>query len=247
MSEHPKLATIRALLAKAESSDYEGEAETYRAKAFQLMAEHGVEQTMLDAHKPVDSRETVVNRFIEVEGKWALAKARFLQRIVVAMRGQAVRYTGASDKARTEIVRVYGYPSDLDRAELLWTSLCLQLYTAVNRTEIPWHIQGYKGEVRAFRNSLVMGFVSEVADRVREREQWAAKSAEQSPAGSGTALVLADRETAVEAIYRKDNPKIVRNNMRISNERGYEAGQREGRRANIGGTGLGQTGQRAIG
>ena len=63
--EEKVLERVRALLAKAEGTDYPAEAETYAAKAAELIARHGVEQAMLEARDgggdPVESREIAVS------------------------------------------------------------------------------------------------------------------------------------------------------------------------------------------
>ncbi|MGH3566379.1 MAG: DUF2786 domain-containing protein, partial [Pseudonocardia sp.] len=47
-----KLDTVRKLLAKAEGAATQAEAETYTAKAMELMARHGIDSALLAAATP---------------------------------------------------------------------------------------------------------------------------------------------------------------------------------------------------
>lgn len=244
MSDNAKLALIRALLAKAEATEFEAEAESFRAKAFELMAQYGVEEAMINNLKPEGAKEAVESRRVVVDGRYALPKARFLQKIVVAMRGRAIRLVSERG-ASSQVIQVFGFPSDLDRAELLWTSLCLQMYTMVNHAVVP-----YYESPRGYRNGLVAGFIETVGQRVKEREAKTRDEAEDASASDtvSVALVLFDRDSAVERAYETAYPRTKSSSSSFGlGSGGYYEGQAHGRKANLGGTGLGRASQTAIG
>lgn len=274
MSEsHPKLVLIRNLLAKAEGTEFQEEADALREKAFALMAKFGVEEAMLNAHRPEAVREVPEVRDIEVlVGPYQKQRVEFLQQLMTAMGCENVHYINPRKKrqrrTRFEMrygiekkpavknepkpmrVECVGFPSDLDRAEILWTSLVLQMHTMLlDDSKMGWMD---RGEKRSYNNGRVAGFISEVSSRVRIREAATRQEARNDETtGSSTALVLASRKDAVAALWaeRHDPKSFSRSSSSFgqSNDYGKEAGRAAGRRANIGGTGLGKSEQRGIG
>lgn len=245
MEQHPKLAKIRALLAKAEGTQFEAEAEAYRETALRMMAEYGVEEAMLNEYRPEGSKEEVESRRIEVVGSYALSKAQFYQSVIKAMGGRAVRMVNQRGASK-QVIMAYGYPSDLLRAEVLWTSILLQLGTALKNADRPWHVND-RGSIRAFNNAFVIGYFDRVGDRIQEREDRTRQQASQEPTqGTSTELVLVNRQLAVNNQFEKAHPKIRYSQRSTQSPMGFGAGRREGNRANIGGTGLGRAGQRAL-
>lgn len=286
-----KLGVIRGLLAKAEASEFQAEADTLRDKAFSLMAQYGVEQAMLESFQPEGVKAVPLVRVIEVlPGAYQSQWVDFLQTLMKIMGCQNVHYTKpkkkrarrrsawevsqdrrraqqAAELAReagqelakpvkpkaepvVERVECLGFPSDLDRAELLWTSLCLQMFTMLLDDSGMWHMT--RGEKRSFNNGRVVGFTEAVANRVRAREELAKQEAAVSePVGVSTALVLATRADQVLAMWheRHDVDSFTSHSSSFG-QRDYDgqsAGRAAGRRANIGGTGLGRASQGALG
>lgn len=124
-----KMRQIQALLDRASNTPFEAEADSARAKADQLMTEFIIEQWELDQLKPRNQREEVENRFIDVCSNDHTALASFM-RLVSAVgthcRCRMLHYSYGV-KGTTYRVRLWGFPSDLDYAEMLWTGLLLQL------------------------------------------------------------------------------------------------------------------------
>ena len=71
-----KLDTIRKLLAKAERAATAAEAETYTAKAMELMARHGVDAALLAVARPGSDR--IGPQRIAMEDPYSAGKARLL-------------------------------------------------------------------------------------------------------------------------------------------------------------------------
>lgn len=223
-----KLELVRKLLAKAEGTDNEHERETFMKAAADLMAKYGIEQAMI-AVGQVRSRPT--SRLVRVEASaYAARHFDLIHHIAEAMGCQAIllpaRY--GANTSEKKAMHIFGYESDIERAEVLYTSLLLQMASGLRRVQIP-----ADQSPRAYRNSWLLGFVNTVARLVREREQ-----AARQEAGTGAELVLADRSAAVVSEFREAYPHIRRSRPRSSG-RGYRDGQQAGERANLGGTGLG--------
>jgi hypothetical protein len=238
------LSKVRALLAKAEDpAATESEAEAFTAKATELMAKYGIEQALLadaqpDSGKPAD-------RIITVTAPWAREKQSFVAGIVEALRGRAVMKTGPAGYR----VHMFGFESDLERAELLYTSLLLQMTNQLAHVQVP-----YYDEPRVYRRSWILGFRVEVVQRLREAEK---RATERAMGGGGTAgmgpgvsgrstdLVLADRAAIIERRVNDEYGKLKGRRTTFRGT-GFAAGQAAGSRANIGQVGL-AGGRRAIG
>ncbi len=126
-----KLETIRALLAKADGTDFPEEAEAFRSKADALMTAYAIEQWQLDALEDADrasklpvSRDVNINWWMTSPLKdqlWSLllSVARHCRISVVP---HAVQWHG-----NKPAVPVVGLESDLDYFDMLFSSLYLQL------------------------------------------------------------------------------------------------------------------------
>src|SRR6202044_3222583 len=180
------LDRVRKLLAKAEADGVTPpEAEALTAKAAELMARYGIDRALLAATRPETDKPS--SRIIDIANPWAQVRAHLLAGLAGAMRCQCILLTPERGGAR---VHVFGYASDLERADILYTSLLLQMAHGLSATVVPVGVRS----PRAWRRSWLLGFVSAVIGRVRAAEDRAAAGAEgQVQTGPSTALVLADR------------------------------------------------------
>lgn len=224
------LAKVRALLAKAEDpACTEAEAEALTAKATELMAKYGIEQAMLanSGIKP----DAPADRIVTMTDPWAREKQSLVSGIVEALRGRAVLRSGPLGHR----VHLFGYESDLERAELLYTSLLLQMTQQLAHVEVP-----YWENTRAYRRSWIIGFRQEVVRRIREAEERAVAEASnpgQQTTGPSTALVLADRKAVIEQRMFAEYGKLKARRTTFRGS-GLQAGRAAGRTANIGQTGI---------
>jgi hypothetical protein len=233
MSSDPPSALldrVRKLLAKAEAEGVTpAEAEALTAKAAELMARYGIDRARLAASRPDTDRPG--NRVIDIANPWAQVRAHLLAGLAGAMRCQCVLLSTDRPGAR---VHVFGYASDLERADILYTSLLLQMAHGLAAAAVPDGVRS----PRAWRRSWLLGFVTAVVSRVRAAEERAAAGAEADAGpGPSTALVLADRAVAVRRQLEQAYPVTRRTRITYSG-RGYRAGYAEGQRADIGRTRL---------
>jgi hypothetical protein len=232
------LERVRKLLAKAEDDGVTpAEAEALTAKAAELMARYGIDRALLAATRP--ETDQPANRVIDVPNPWAQVRAHLLAGLVGAMRCQCVLLPAAGGKR----VHVFGYTSDLERAEMLYTSLLVQMAHGLAAAEVPVTARS----ARAWRRSWLLGYASAVVARVRAAEERAASDAEDRRDGTGpsTALVLADRSLVVRRHCEEAYP--VTRKMRITyTGSGYRTGYAEGERADIGGARLRPGSARAL-
>jgi len=232
------LERVRKLLAKAESDGVTpAEAEALTEKAAALMAKYGIDRALLAAARP--DTDQPASRLIDVPNPWADVRSHLLAGVVTAMRCQCVLLPATGGKR----VHVFGYQSDLERAEMLYTSLLVQMAHGLAAAAVPPAARS----VRAWRRSWLLGYTSAVVGRVRAAEERAASEAGQAdPAGDGpsTAVVLADRALVVRRHCAEAYP--VTRKLRITySGSGYGSGYAEGERADIGGRRL-RPGRRAL-
>jgi hypothetical protein len=234
-AEDPKLERIRKLLTKAEGAATVEEADAYNMKASELMARHGVDAAMLAATgaKP----DKLAERRISMTDPYSKEKSQLACWVGRALGCRGVQHLGYGSGRTVTSVTLFGFESDLQRAEILFTSLLLQATRQVTAQRPPaWTSES----TAAFRRTWLVGFASEVYRRLTSTERAAA---EQHPptasAGPSVALVLANRQSAVTTAFEERFPKLRPGRRRQLSGSGYRAGADAGRRADLGGTRLG--------
>ena len=227
------LDRVRKLLAKAEDEGCApAEAEALTAKAAELMARYGIDRALLGALRPETDRPA--DRVFILANPWGDVKRHLLAGLAMALRCQCVQ-TRSEEGTR---LHVFGYTSDLERADILFTSLLVQMARALAQQAVP----GYGGEARAWRRSWMLGYAAAVVARVRAAEEAAAASAGAAEAegaahGQSAALVLADRSLVVRRQVATAYPRLRKARVTYSGG-GYGDGYREGQKADIGGAKL---------
>src|SRR5580693_4230853 len=221
------LDRVRKLLAKAEDEGCTpAEAEALTAKAADLMARYGIDRALLGAVRPEADRK------FGFEAPWADVKAHLLAALATALRCQCVQ-TQTEEGPR---LHVFGYSSDLERAEILFTSLLVQMARALAQQVVP----AYGNSAKAWRRSWMLGYCAAVVARVRAAEEAAVASAGADDAAAAAdgaasaALVLADRSLTVRLQVSAAYPRLKKKRVTYSGS-GYGDGYREGQKADIGG------------
>jgi hypothetical protein len=227
---HPKLARIRALLAKAEATNFEAEAETYRAKANQLISEYGIDAALAHAEQAI--REEVGEIEILISGAYRKDQRTLLASTFNALNCKTFTFAGKT----TDRVRCFGYAADLERAEILYTSLLIQGLRGMKSAP-----QGYSGRgTMANRRAWFYGFLSRVTERIEESEQRAQDQAADTSTGLSVALVIRDRSALVKDHYESVLDGLRASGVKTSTRRttlsgsGYKDGRAAGDRADIG-------------
>ncbi len=194
------LVRIRALLAKAEATEYAQEAEALSARAQQLMAKYSIDHALLAAQ--VGQPETPGGRRLPVDNPYEAPKVTLLQTVAQANRARTVwlRELG--------LVTVIGFTPAVDATELLFTSLLVQASAAMMRAGATKDSSG-RSRTRAFRQSFLVSYAVRIGERLAEaagqaEREAVAEQAAAVPAGAGLAggqdLVpfLAARDRAVD-------------------------------------------------
>jgi hypothetical protein len=223
---HPKLDKIRKLLAKAEANGTTPEErDALNAKAAAIAAEHGINIAMAASSRP-GSDELVLKEY-EIDGDYSREQATLMYWVLEG--------TGSKCCLTAAGLTAIGHQCDIDRGEVLFTSLCLQMASSV-LNECP-------GSSYSVRAGWMTGFTQAIRDRLKAAESKARADAEAEHGKDNVALVLQSREVAVKAAFKEEFPTVGRSRGRAGSAGGYAAGQR----ATMGGSSVGGRGRVAIG
>ena len=222
----PKMLNrVRALLAKAESTDFEEEADSFTSKAQELMTRHSIDAAMLSAATVVDGgvRRGVIIRRVHIDDPYADEKAMLLGAISEV---NSVKCVWSPQAGFTTLV---GFPVDVQLTDMLFTSLLVQATHA--SAEATAHDRRLRSP--AFKRAFMVAFADRVAERLEQTRQHARADAQQQY-GDQLLPVLSSRAAAVQEVFDEAFPNIVHGKARSYDARGWYAGRAAGDRADIG-------------
>ncbi|MEU5883406.1 DUF2786 domain-containing protein [Spirillospora sp. NPDC047279] len=211
------LGKVRALLAKAESTEFPEEAEALSARAQELMARHSIDHALLAAESGTGGEPA--GRRVPVDNPYDSPKAVLLTVVAEANRCRAVwhRELGFST--------VLGFPADLAAVEMLFTSLLVQATTAMLHTGSQKDALG-RSRTRSFRHAFLNAYAARIGERLRGAAGEAATRAAAEADGKDLLPVLAARDRAVEEAVDTMFPNLTRGRARaVSNHEGWVAGR----------------------
>jgi hypothetical protein len=234
------LGRVRALLDQAEGKGVTPEeAEAFSAKAAALLAKYGLDMAILAATRP--EADGMGGKKIATPPPYAEAKYTLLVRVGQPMRLQTVllKERGYDGKNRWYYrVHLIGYRSDIERAELLYTSLSIQAFNALQHVALG----AYGMRKSADRDSWMDGYSYAINQRLIRIEAGAQTAAEQTTPGVG--IVLADRNTLARQEAERLYPDLTRGRGRQLSGRLRTEGYQAGQRADLGRTGSVGSGSR---
>jgi hypothetical protein len=210
------LPRIRALLAKAEATDFPDEAEALSAKAQELMAKFSLDRALVDADPDHQLDDDSAARRIWVETPYVSAKAQLVGAVASANNCRTVSMD------QLAVVTIVGAELELQLTELLSTSLLVQANRAM--LSAGKHF-GHRGEsrTRSFRQSFLMAYAQRIGERLQATTE-ATRAAVPEQDADRLLPVLSKREEQVEALFVKLFPATVLRRTRVSNGAGWAAG-----------------------
>lgn len=217
------LSRIRALLAKAESTDFPEEAEALTAKAQDLMSRHAIDAAVLDAEHGTSVADQVSARRVHIDNPYPEAKVQLLNAVAAA---NGVRTIWLQELG---IVTAVGLPVDLDSVDLLFTSLLVQATRAMSDT-------GRAGTRQtrspSFRRAFLLAYALRIGERLIEvRDQ---VTREASVGHAELVPVLNQRAHAVDDVFGQLFPEMFTVESRAVNARGWHAGRLAAENADLG-------------
>jgi hypothetical protein len=214
------LERVRALLAKAEATDFPEEAETYTAKAQELMTRHSIDYAMLGA--PKEDKQQPTGRRIAVDNPYEAPKAILLDVTAAANRCHAVwsRTYGFST--------VVGFAADVAATEVLFTSLLLQATAALRAAG-----SAKDGRTTSFRRSFLTAYANRIGQRLDQANRSAIDDASRDYGGN-LLPVLASRADAVKVAVDQMFPALSFHSLNApTNRQGWIAGLAAADRAKL--------------
>ncbi|MGX6607772.1 DUF2786 domain-containing protein [Micromonosporaceae bacterium Da 78-11] len=210
------LDKVRALLAKAESTDFPAEAEAYSAKAQELIARHSIEEALTTR----ESAEVVpFARRLGVDHPYESEKATLLDAVARANHCHSVW------SPELGFSTIFGFDADIDGVELLYTSLLVQANKAMTRDEPS---KG-KARVKAFRRSFLVAYAVRIGERMRQTIR------QEIDRHSDLLPVLRNRDVQVREVVQKVFPSTVRaRGSRVHSLEGWESGRAAADEAQLG-------------
>ena len=199
------LAKVRGLLAKAESTEYDEEAEALSAKAQELMTRYSLDHLTVHAiSEPVASA-----RRLWLPSPYASAKALLAAAVGEANRCKVVwtEYLG--------FVTVIGDEPDLAATELMVTSLLVQAARAM------LHAKPAAGDKRTFRQSFLVAYAQRIGERLLDASEHVAAEV----GGAALVPVLAAQRERVERTREQMFPTLRSKSVSVRSEHGYLAGR----------------------
>lgn len=255
MRDDKLLTRIAGLLRQAENTDNPHEAETFMAAAQRLATASAIDLALARAHDPAARKNTVpISRHIAIGEVGKRGLKTYVQLFVAIARANDVTVDVAGNST---FVLAYGFESDIDTCEALYTSLVVQMVAA---SDAYLRSGDYKGEMSArvvrrgqgWRSRTVverkplapitarLNFQSAFAERIgarlataRDEEQQAAISTEGgSGTGhsgtSGSSTAIALRDKEIEVTDFYRSESKARGTWRpTSASAGYSHGARQ--------------------
>ncbi|WP_343572128.1 DUF2786 domain-containing protein [Mycobacterium sp.] len=207
------LGKVRALLAKAEATDFADEAEALSAKAQELMSRYSLQEAVAGhdpRHVPLASA-----RRIWIDNPYAAAKAVLVQ---VVGRANRCRAVWAEDIG---FITVIASETDLRLVELLATSLLVQ----ANRAMLGAGRQitgGEQARTRSFRQTFLVAYAQRIGERL---ESVSASVTAEIKHDARLLPVLAANSRAADELTDRMFPSTVPRPVAASNGAGWGAGR----------------------
>ncbi|UYP18963.1 DUF2786 domain-containing protein [Rhodococcus sp. Z13] len=220
MSSEKMLSRIGGLLRKAESTDNEHEADAYLAAAQRLATAASVDLAMARAHTEArERRATPVQRLVTI-GEAGRKGLRTYAQLFLAI--AAANDVQCDITANSTVVYAYGFASDIDVCEALYSSLLVQMVRASDaylrqgtyrsETTVQTVIEERGGRrVRTrvrkpvaavtARLNFQSAFAARIGARLSEAKQETEREAEVST--PGTALALRGKSLELQDFYRR--------------------------------------------
>lgn len=217
------LKLIRALLAKAEATTFDAEAEAFTAKAQEMMTRHSIDAAVVASAAGGSTAAGVESRRVHIDNPYAEEKAGFLSAIADV---NGVRSIWIPDAGLCTVV---GFPVDLQLTDLLFTSLLVQ----ATRASAAATAADRQLSTPSFRRAFLISFAHRIAERLEAARSHVAAAA-AAEYGDSLLPVLASREAAVEAAYAEAFPNTTMMKSRSYNSAGWHAGRSAADAADIG-------------
>jgi hypothetical protein len=207
------LARVRALLAKAEGTEFPDEAETLSAKAQELMARHSLREAVADHDRGRPS--TAAARRVWIDNPYVAAKVALVQAVAQANRCRTVWMKDLG------CVVTVGAETDLDLVDLLATSLLAQASRAMLTAGRRHDVRG-QSRTKSFRLSFLVAYAARIGERLDATNS---SVTEELRCENRLLPVLAARNRAADEAFTRMFPRTVASPLAAYDHLGLGAGR----------------------
>lgn len=215
---NPMLDRVRALLAQAESTTFEAEAEAFTAKAQQLMTRHAIDAALLST--PAHHSERPIAIRIAIDEPYVEGKSILLQHVAKHSRCRSVMLDGCA------LSSIVGLADDVAATEVLFTSLLVQAQAAMLAAAAA-SAAGAPTRSRSFRSSFLVAYAQRVGQRLEAINARVVTDIENET-GASILPVLRARSAVVDEVFAE---MFGRNLSSMARRRYDPAGLASGRLA----------------
>lgn len=212
------LAKVRALLAKAESSEFPGEAEALSEKAQELISRYSLDRLIAASSAGGHDKTIIVARRIWLDAPYVGAKASLVAAVANANRCSTV------SAERLGFTTVAGTASDIEGVEVLTTSLMVQADSAMLAAGRRTDRHGVS-RTASYRRSFLLAYAHRIGERLAEATRTVSTEVAETAGGGALVPVLKDHAERVGAALAEMFPEVVYKRTTIGNYEGWCEGR----------------------
>ncbi len=221
---------INKLIAKAQGTDNQHEAEAFMEKAVQLMAENAIDRAFLEAAGKIPREEIQPFPIPMQTTPGAEILGVLLQNMAQIFGCFAFQDFHGDDMEK--VTTIVGCPTEVLQVVTLWHSMCIQFegFYAQSR-ERGEHIMsdGKKQQARTYRKAFAEGYRREVVARMRARYN---DTVQESADAKKTELVLRNKALDVADYIDENYNNLTIRKIKVQSN-GVRQGRAAGEKANI--------------
>ncbi|WP_109523579.1 MULTISPECIES: DUF2786 domain-containing protein [Nocardia] len=227
-STEKMLRRIRGLFAKAEGTDNEKEAETFRAKAYELLTKHNLDEMKVRASGQHNAASARDDQIVVVRFDLPL---RYREQRMTLLAAVMRPFYNKDIDCGSGVVRCVGVRAQIEKARFLYSLLLPQMLSATSKY-VPDDPFDHSAVVRE-RSSFMNGFSTTVYQRLLK-----AATDAINDAGGGAAVAVRDLVSRVDAAFDARFPNRSKGVAHRHGGEGFAAGARSGNAADVGHTRL---------
>jgi len=244
------LDKIGKLLAQAEGTDNEHEADAFVTRAQELATTYAVDLELARARQSArrlkGTEEAFEQRKLVIGVRGKRGNRQLVTLYLVVAQANDVMVNVATDST---FVLGFGYPADLEVVEQLWASLATQMASAAARRLRAGEHRGARVAAVSWRLSFYDGWMHAVQLRLADARERALRQHHTDEPSTSGALVLREKAERVRAFHDRESEargswRGDRGGRRVSGT-AWRAGERDGKIAKLGEPELGD--RRALG
>jgi hypothetical protein len=240
VSEERVLDKIGKLLAQAEGTDNEHEADAFVTRAQELATTYAVDLELARSRQAArrlrNTDDAFEQRRLVIGERGKRGNRQLVVLYLVVAQNNDVMVNVANDST---FVLGFGYPADLDVVEQLWASLATQMASAAARRLRDGEHREAGIAAVSWRLSFYEGWMHAVQKRLEAARARAVKQHDKAEPATSGALVLRQKAERVKAFHDRSSEArgswrgAERGDRRVSG-RAWRAGEQDGRVARLG-------------